>query len=86
MSLFESYERRIDQIIPVLNKYGIESLEEAKITRTAATTALNAYKPIYDNAKAKYVLGYVLTHPFNKRTYTFLGKWLKYRNQVNRNK
>ena len=30
MSLFESYERRIDQIIPVLNKYGIESLEEAK--------------------------------------------------------
>ena len=41
---------------------------------------------IYDNAKAKYVLGYVLTHPFNKRTYTFLGKWLKYRNQVNRNK
>ena len=41
---------------------------------------------IYDNAKAKYVLGYVLTHPFNRRTYTFLGKWLKYRNQVNRNK
>ncbi len=30
MALFESYERRIDQIIPVLNKYGIESLEEAK--------------------------------------------------------
>ena len=30
MALFESYERRIDQIIPVLNKYGIASLEEAK--------------------------------------------------------
>ena len=30
MSLFESYERRIDQIIPVLNKYGIKDLEEAK--------------------------------------------------------
>ena len=30
MSLFESYERRIDQIIPVLEKYGIEDLEEAK--------------------------------------------------------
>ena len=30
MALFESYERRIDQIIPVLNKYGIKSLEEAK--------------------------------------------------------
>ena len=30
MALFESYERRINQIIPVLNKYGIKSLEEAK--------------------------------------------------------
>ncbi len=30
MSLFESYERRIDQIIPVLNKYGIKDLDEAK--------------------------------------------------------
>ena len=30
MSLFESYERRIDQIMPVLNKYGIKDLDEAK--------------------------------------------------------
>lgn len=30
MALFESYERRIDQIIPVLNKYGMNSLEDAK--------------------------------------------------------
>ncbi len=30
MSLFESYERRIDQIILVLNKYGIKDLDEAK--------------------------------------------------------
>lgn len=30
MALFESYERRIEQIIPVLNKYGIEDLEQAK--------------------------------------------------------
>ncbi len=30
MSLFEIYERRIDQIIPVLEKYGIKDLEEAK--------------------------------------------------------
>ena len=30
MSLFESYERRIDQIGPVLEKYGIKDLEEAK--------------------------------------------------------
>ena len=33
MALFESYERRIDQINAVLNSYGISSLEEAeKIT------------------------------------------------------
>ncbi|WP_298521382.1 GGGtGRT protein [uncultured Methanobrevibacter sp.] len=30
MSLFESYERRINQIIPVLEKYGIKGLEEAR--------------------------------------------------------
>ena len=30
MSLFESYERRLDQITPVLEKYGIKDLEEAK--------------------------------------------------------
>ena len=27
---FENYERRIDQIMPVLNKYGIKDLEEAR--------------------------------------------------------
>ncbi len=30
MSLFESYERRIDQITPVLENYGIKDLEEAR--------------------------------------------------------
>ena len=30
MSLFESYDRRIDQIVPVLEKYGIKDLEEAR--------------------------------------------------------
>ena len=30
MALFESYERRIDQINAVLNSYGISSLEEAE--------------------------------------------------------
>ena len=30
MALFESYERRIDQIIPVLEKYDIKDLEEAR--------------------------------------------------------
>ena len=30
MALFESYERRIDQINAVLNSYGIASIEEAE--------------------------------------------------------
>ena len=30
MALFESYERRIDQINATLSKYGIPSIEEAK--------------------------------------------------------
>ena len=30
MSLFESYERRIDQILPVLNKYDIKDLDDAR--------------------------------------------------------
>ena len=34
MALFESYERRIDQINAVLNSYGIASIEEAENTRT----------------------------------------------------
>ncbi|MGH4141184.1 GGGtGRT protein [Clostridium sp.] len=30
MALFESYERRINQILPVLSKHGINSIEEAR--------------------------------------------------------
>ena len=30
MPLFESYERRIGQITPVLEKYGMKTLEDAK--------------------------------------------------------
>ena len=32
MPLFESYERRINQITPVLEKYGMKTLEDAKAT------------------------------------------------------
>ena len=36
MALFESYERRVDQINAVLGQYGISSIEEAKkITKDA---------------------------------------------------
>ena len=42
MALFESYERRIDQINAVLNSYGISSLEEAeKITKDAGLDVYN---------------------------------------------
>ena len=46
-SLFEGYERRIDQINAVLNSYGISSIEEAeKITKDAGldrkSTRLNS--------------------------------------------
>ena len=41
MALFESYERRIDQINKVLGEYGISSLEEAeKITKDAGLDAI----------------------------------------------
>ena len=43
-SLFEGYERRIDQINAVLNSYGISSIEEAeKITKDAG---LNVYDQV----------------------------------------
>ena len=34
MALFESYERRINQITPVLEKYGMKTLEDAKAVCT----------------------------------------------------
>jgi hypothetical protein len=46
MALFESYERRIDQINAVLNSYGISSIEEAeKITKDAGLD-------VYDQRKS----------------------------------
>ena len=45
MALFESYERRIDQINSVLNSYGIASIEEAeKITKDAGLDVYNRLK------------------------------------------
>lgn len=62
MALFESYERRIDQIIPVLKDNGIESLEEAK--DVCAAVGVDVYKlvkdiqPIcFENACWAYTLG-----------------------------
>ncbi len=62
MSLFESYERRIDQITPVLEKYGIKDLEEAK--QTCLDNGFDPYEivkgvqPIcFENACWAYTLG-----------------------------
>ena len=46
-SLFEGYERRIDQINAVLNSYGISSIEEAeKITKDAGLDVYDQVKKI----------------------------------------
>ncbi|HEX3029330.1 MAG TPA: GGGtGRT protein [Clostridia bacterium] len=62
MALFESYERRINQVNSTLNKYGISSLEEAKkICDDAGVDAYNIVKGIqpicFENACWAYVVG-----------------------------
>jgi len=62
MALFESYDRRINQIIPVLEKYGMKSLEEAKeICQTYGVdvgTIVRGIQPIcFENAVWAYTLG-----------------------------
>ena len=46
MALFESYERRIDQIIPVLKKYGMNTVEDAKTV--CDEKGINVYKMVKD--------------------------------------
>ncbi len=62
MALFEGYERRIGQITPVLEKYGIASLEEAKeICEKAGVDVFKLVKEIqpicFENACWAYILG-----------------------------
>ena len=62
MALFESYERRINQITPILEKYGISSLEEARqISLDKGIDVYNIVKstqPIaFENAMWSYILG-----------------------------
>jgi len=65
MALFENYERRIDQINKTLNKYGINSIEEAK--QICEQKGIDPYKvskeiqPIcFENACWAYVVGAAL--------------------------
>ena len=62
MALFESYERRIGQITPVLEKYGMKTLEDAKAV--CDEKGINVYdivkstQPIaFENAMWAYTLG-----------------------------
>ncbi len=62
MALFESYERRIDQIVPVLKKHGINSLEEArKICEEKGIDTFEIIKGIqpiaFENACWAYAVG-----------------------------
>ena len=62
MALFESYERRINQINVALNKYGIASLEEAKkICDDKGIDVYNLIKSIqpicFENACWAYITG-----------------------------
>jgi hypothetical protein len=62
MALFESYERRINQITPVLEKYGMKTLEDAKAV--CDEKGINVYdivkdiQPIcFENACWAYTVG-----------------------------
>ena len=62
MALFEGYERRVDKINTVLNKYGISSIEEAKkIVDETGVDVYNIVKGIqpicFENACWAYITG-----------------------------
>ncbi|OFI07242.1 hypothetical protein CLOACE_04340 [Clostridium acetireducens DSM 10703] len=62
MALFEGYERRINQITPVLEKYGMKSIEDAKaICDEKGVDVYNIVKGIqpicFENACWAYTLG-----------------------------
>ena len=62
MALFESYDRRIDQITPVLEQYGMKSLDEAKEVclkyGVDVSEIVKSIQPIcFENALWAYTLG-----------------------------
>ena len=62
MALFESYERRIDQINAVLNSYGIASIEEAeKITKDAGLDVYAGLTPLVQQSQSRRAAVRLLT-------------------------
>ena len=62
MALFESYERREKQVLAALNKYGINTIEEAaEVTKAAGLDVyaqVEGIQPIcFENAKWAYTVG-----------------------------
>jgi hypothetical protein len=62
MALFESYERRIGQIIPVLKKYGMDTIEDARKVCDGygvdVAAIVKGIQPIcFENAVWAYTLG-----------------------------
>ena len=81
MALFESYERRIDQINKCLNENGIKDLEEAKAICDAA--GVDAYgitkgiQPIcFENAAWAYVVGAALALKNKAKDAAEAAKWI----------
>ena len=81
MALFESYERRIDQINKCLNENGIASIEEAKaICDAKGVDALSIVRGIqticFENACWAYEVGAALAIKNNAKSAAEAAKWI----------
>ncbi|MCM1261016.1 MAG: GGGtGRT protein [Prevotella sp.] len=81
MALFESYERRIDQINKALNENGIASIEEAKtICDQAGVDAYNIVKGIqpicFENACWAYTVGAAIALKNNAKNASEAAKYI----------
>ena len=81
MALFESYERRINQILPLLKKYGINSVEDAK--KVCDEKGLDVgdmvakIQPIcFENAKWAYIVGAAIAIKKGEKTAVEVAKSL----------
>ena len=81
MALFESYERRINQILPLLKKYGINSVEEC--ADVCASKGLDVgdmvakIQPIcFENAKWAYIVGAAIAIKKGEKTAVEVAKTL----------